>query len=191
MKEQGSKPRVWVILLALVLVAIALVVPMELTSQTAFCVRCHELAPHKAELAVSSHAVDKDKNPIGCRQCHIPNGYGPKYFAVKVMGLKDLWVHYVEAPERLDRREGQIKARRYVQDANCLACHPNLFVNVKDEPISPEGKLSHENYQGKNGKGCRSCAGCHFNLAHLPDHDRRYDFNAKFAAKIPREKERN
>ncbi|MCG8565523.1 MAG: NapC/NirT family cytochrome c [Desulfobacterales bacterium] len=191
MKDQGSKRRVWVIVTALLLLGVALAVPMEMTSRTEFCVSCHEITPHKAELEKSSHALDKDKNPIQCRQCHIPHGLGPKFLAVKVMGLKDLWVHYVEAPEGLDRRAGQIKARRYVQDDNCLVCHPNLLVNVKDEPISEQGRLSHENYLGKNGKGCRKCAECHFNLAHLPDFDRRYDFNAKFAAKIPREKERN
>ena len=182
----------WMIISAgtIVLAVILLSVPMERTSTTEYCMSCHELKPHKAELEKSSHAVDKDKNPIQCRQCHIPNGFGPKYLAVKMMGIKDLWVHRFGDPDRLDRRRLQATARRYVQDGNCRECHQDLFKNTKDEKISEIGRLSHEAYMGKNGNTKNGCAGCHFNMAHLPDFDRRYTFNAKFAQNIPPVEER-
>jgi hypothetical protein len=60
---------------------------------------------------------------------------------------------------------------------------------VKDEKISEIGRLCHEAYQGKNGDTKRGCAGCHFNMAHLPKFDRRYFFNAEFAKRLPLKKE--
>ena len=169
----------------IVVVGFLITIPLERTSTTEFCVSCHELQTHKTELEKSSHAVDKDKNPIGCRQCHIPNSFGPKYLAVKIMGIKDLWVHKFGDPENLDRRKLQATARRYVQDDNCRACHQDLFKNAKDEKISELGRLAHESYLGKNGNTRSGCAGCHPNMAHLPEFDRRYKINAEFAKNLP------
>jgi hypothetical protein len=80
-------------------------------------------------------------------------------------------------------------ARRFQMDQNCLACHQDLSQNVKGEPISEIGKFAHDAYLGKNGETGSRCAGCHQNLAHLPEFDRRYLVNAKFAAKFSLEKE--
>jgi cytochrome c-type protein NapC len=74
-------------------------------------------------------------------------------------------------------------------DDNCLVCHQDLYKNVKSEPISEIGKLCHDAYLGKNGETGSRCAGCHQNLAHLPEFDRRYLVNAKFATKFSLEKE--
>ncbi len=112
-------------------------------------------------------------------------GFGVKYLAVKMMGAKDLWVNKFGDPAKLNRRELQVTARRYIQDGNCRFCHQDLFKTTKDEKISEIGRLSHEAYLGKNGNTRNGCAGCHFNMAHLPDFDRRYKFNAQFAQNIP------
>ncbi len=159
---------------------------MKLTSTMGFCTSCHEMERYKTELEKSVHAVDKDKNPIGCSQCHIPNSLGPKYLTVKaVSGIKDLWVHNFGDPSNLDRRSLQATARRFIVDANCRECHQDLFKTTKDKKISEIGRLSHEAYLGTNGNTKSGCAGCHFNMAHLPDFDRRYAFNAKFAKNLP------
>ena len=190
--KRWKPPYGWLLVPAGVIVVFGLLlsVSLERTSRNDYCMSCHELKPHKAELERSSHAVDKDKNPIECRQCHIPNSFGLKYLAVKIMGVKDLWVHKFGDPDNLNRRRLQVVARRYVQDANCRACHQDLFKTTKDEKISEIGRLSHEAYLGKNGTTKNGCAGCHFNMAHLPDFDRRYAFNATFSSNIPPEKER-
>lgn len=180
-------------LLAIGLTAVALIlfvalisIPMARTSTTSFCTSCHEMGRYKTELEASSHAVDKDKKEIGCSQCHIPNTVGPKYVAVKLIsGIKDLWVHNFGDPENLDRRKLQITARRFIVDANCRACHEDLHKNTKGETLSEIGRLSHDAYLGKNGTTKNGCAGCHFNMAHLPDFDRRWRFNAEFAKKLP------
>ena len=186
-QKKASSRWKWITILAgaVAIVMYLVSIPLERTSTTDYCMTCHELKTHKTELEKSSHAVDKDKNPIECRQCHIPNGFGFKYLTVKLMGLKDIYVHNFGDPENLDRRRLQATARRYIQDDNCRACHQDLFKTTKDEKISEIGRLAHEAYLGKNGTTRKGCAGCHFNMAHLPDFDRRYKFNAEFVKNLP------
>ncbi|MHC1710764.1 MAG: cytochrome c3 family protein [Solidesulfovibrio sp.] len=156
------------------------------TSTTEFCLSCHEMETHGFELKRSSHAVDKDKNPISCVQCHMPPDMGLDYLVVKsYLGVRDAAVHLFGDTQDLDRRGMQLVARRFVTDANCQACHADLMKNVKGLPISPEGKKAHEAWLGKDGNARRSCAGCHTNMAHLPIFDRRYAVNTTFVAKLP------
>jgi nitrate/TMAO reductase-like tetraheme cytochrome c subunit len=163
-------------------------VSMSRTSTTDYCISCHEMKGHRDELKKSSHAVDKDKKPIECAQCHVPNSAGFKYVTTKtVLGMKDLFVHYFGDPDRLNRRGMQNIARRFIPDENCLACHQDLNKTTKDQKISEIGKLCHDAYLGINGTTKRNCAGCHFNMAHLPEFDRRYFFNIEFAQRLPLE----
>jgi nitrate/TMAO reductase-like tetraheme cytochrome c subunit len=163
---------------------------MQRTSQTEFCLSCHEMERQQFELKRSGHAMDKDKNPISCAQCHIPLTPGPRYLAVKsYSGIKDVAVHLFGDPGELDRRALQHVARRFVQDENCLACHQDLGKTVKNQPIGPEGKKAHEGWLEKDGIGRRTCASCHHNMAHLPVFDRRYAVNAAFAEKLPLQEE--
>lgn len=159
---------------------------MKRTSTTEFCISCHEMETHNYELKRSAHAMDKDKNPISCSQCHLPVSLGPDYLLVKsYLGVRDAAVHLFGDVNDLDRRAMQQVARRFVLDENCSSCHEDLMKNVKGEPISPEGKKAHEAWLGKDGNARRTCAGCHANMAHLPIFDRRYAVNSKFAGKLP------
>ena len=99
-------------------------------------------------------------------------------------------VHNFGDPNRFDRRRLQKVARRFLPDENCRACHEDLLKDIKGEKISEIGRLCHEAYLGQNGNTKRGCAGCHFNLAHLPDFDRRHAFNARFAKNLPPAKEK-
>ena len=179
------------ILLGIAVLILLMSISMARTSTTEYCISCHEMRKYKDELKKSSHYLDKDYNPIQCRQCHIPKNIGPKYLTVKtVLGMKDMFVHYFGDSENLDRRRMQKIARRFIPDENCLACHKDLNRDVKNKKISEIGRLCHEAYQGKNGNAKRNCAGCHFNMAHLPDFDRRFFFNAEFAKRLPLKKEK-
>jgi trimethylamine-N-oxide reductase cytochrome c-type subunit TorC len=162
---------------------------LHATSATDFCMSCHEMKPYSEELRVSSHAKDKDGKEIGCAQCHIPQGIGPRFLAVKTYsGIKDVAVHFWAKPDRLNRVHTQETARRFVDDANCLACHGDLYKNAKgDAPVSEYGQLAHDAYLGKNGTTKRNCAGCHINLAHLPEFDRKLQKNAAFASRLRHE----
>ena len=159
------------------------------TSSTDFCMSCHEMQPYLRELRFSSHTKDKDGNEIGCGQCHIPQGMGPRFLAVKMYsGIKDVAVHFWSKPDSINRVHAQEVARRFVDDANCLACHQDMYKNAKNNaPVSEYGRLAHDAYLGKNGAAKRNCAGCHVNLAHLPPFDRRLQINAAFASRLQQE----
>lgn len=163
---------------------------VKATSTTAFCLSCHEMAVQQHELERSPHAKDAQGKQISCAQCHLPSASIVRMLGAKAwMGTKDLWVHTASGGEvELNRRELQPAARRFVDDANCRACHGDLTRNAKnDGPISEYGRLAHDNYLGKNGQSRSGCAGCHRNVAHLPPQDRHYDVNAGFAEKLSKE----
>ncbi|MCL1915124.1 MAG: NapC/NirT family cytochrome c [Desulfovibrionaceae bacterium] len=190
MIEKLRQPRVIAVILgALVMFCGISGYALHATSSTDFCVSCHEMGPYPQELRFSSHAKDKNGKEIACSQCHIPQGIGPRFLSVKMYsGIKDLAVHLWLKPDRINRPHAQAVARRFVDDGNCLACHEDLFKNAKgDAPVSEYGRLSHEAYLGKNGNTKRNCAGCHINLAHLPEFDRRLVVNAAFASRFQQE----
>ncbi|MDR0826654.1 MAG: NapC/NirT family cytochrome c [Desulfovibrio sp.] len=156
------------------------------TSSFSFCASfCHEMAPQAEELRFSAHALDKDKKAVGCADCHLPSGF-PQYPVVKIYsGSKDLFIHLFRGDAPLNRAELQSSARRFISDVNCRSCHADLYKNAKgDKDLSDLGKISHDAYLGKNGQTRSNCAGCHINIAHLPEFDRRLSVNEKFAARI-------
>lgn len=188
MVEKRNQYRVTVFALGLFVVFCAVTgYALKATSTAEFCaMTCHEMKIYEEELRYSSHAKDTDGNPITCNQCHIPVGYGPKYLAVKsYSGIKDLFVHFAHSPDSLDRAASQPVARRFIDDDNCLKCHADLYKDAKNEKaISELGKLAHDAYLGKNGQAKSNCAGCHINMAHLPEFDRRLDVNQAFAERL-------
>ncbi len=189
MKNESGKILIIILIVGLFFLG-AISLTMAKTSSTDYCMSCHEMEPYKEEMKKSSHALTKDKKAVECKDCHIPKDYGGRYIIVKtVSGIKDLVTHYFGDPDNLNRREMQNVARRFIPDENCRKCHEDLTKNVKDEELSEIGQLCHDAYLGKNGKTKRGCAGCHFNMAHLPKFDRRYTFNAKFAKNLPLKKE--
>jgi cytochrome c-type protein NapC len=141
-KKRGFafKARWFYVIPMLLLLVVLLGVTMARTSTTSYCLSCHEMQTHKNELEKSSHALDKDKQPIECAQCHLPAGVGPRYAAVKAYsGISDLWAHYFGDPSGLDRRHLQVEARRFLMDDNCLACHQDLSQTGTDTKVRPYG----------------------------------------------------
>ena len=184
--RNSSGKAVIVLLLSGIIFLAVISLSMARTSSTDFCMSCHEMKIYKEELAKSSHALTKDKKTVGCRDCHIPDGYTGRYIIVKtVLGVRDVVFHYLGDPDNLDRREMQKIARRFIPDENCRACHQDLTKDTEDKDLSEIGKLCHEAYLGENGETRRGCAGCHFYMAHLQGFDRRYQFNADFAKNLP------
>lgn len=181
------RKRVWIVIGIILAACIVLAgAGVAYTSGTGFCLSCHEMRVYQDELKLSSHAKDADGKPISCSQCHIPSGNLARMLGAKAwLGVKDLWAHNVDGGEDLDRAAMQRVARRFTDDANCRACHRDLSKNAKnDGPVSKEGKLAHDNYEGKNGQARSGCVGCHRNLAHLPAFDERIPHNQKFAQKL-------
>lgn len=190
-QKKITKSNFWLILSAILVFALVIIsMAMAKTSSTSYCMSCHEMETYKTELEASSHAVDADNNTIECKQCHIPNNIGLNYVVIKVIsGVKDQWVHTFGDPSNLDRKRLQKVAVRFLLDDNCRECHQDLFKTTKNEEISEIGKLSHEAYLGENGNTKSGCAGCHPNMAHLPDFDRRFEFNHEFSKKLSQSQE--
>lgn len=159
---------------------------VKLTSTTSFCLSCHEMRVYQQELAMSPHAKNAAGEDIGCSRCHIPNAHVVRMLGAKAwMGIIDVWRHNTGDVTDLDRAEMQAVARRFTDDSNCRQCHQDLMRNAKNTAEnSVYGKLSHENYLGLNGKSPSGCVGCHRNVAHLPDFDKRIPKNREFAMRL-------
>ncbi len=150
------------------------------------CMRCHDVQGYQKELAASVHAVDKDKKTINCDQCHQFH-FNPvtNYYARDAYYDKKIF-----QPEDFNRRRLQKNARATIQADKCLACHKDLYKNAKGEAISEIGKLCHEAFEGKNGSTRQTCAGCHINIAHLPDFDRDLMVNAEYVKRLAAKEEK-
>ncbi len=144
------------------------------------CMRCHDVKTYQFELKNSVHAFDKDKKEISCEQCHHFH-FSPltSYYA-----RDEYYDKKIFEPGAFDRRKIQANARNSIEAEKCQACHKDLYKNSKDEPISEIGRLCHDAFLGKNGETKQTCAGCHINIAHLPEFDRNLSVNAEFAQKI-------
>lgn len=177
---------VW-ILAILIIFGSATTYGMRTTSSMEFCSEtCHEMGIYAEELKYSTHAKDFDGESITCAQCHIPEGSIIDSVVVKTYsGIKDLYVHNFGDPSNLSRLEMQTVARRFVSDENCLKCHTDLYKDAAmKKPISDLGKIAHDSYLGKDGQAKSKCVGCHVNIAHLPNFDKRYIMNNKFSSRI-------
>ncbi len=144
------------------------------------CMRCHDVKMYQTELKSSVHAFDKDKKEISCEQCHHFH-FDPltSYYA-----RDEYYDKKIFPPGAFDRRKLQANARKAIQAEKCQVCHKDLYKNTKDEPISEIGRLCHDAFLGKNGETRRTCAGCHINIAHLPEFDRDMPNNADFAKRL-------
>ena len=144
------------------------------------CMRCHDVKMYERELKSSPHAVDKDNKPISCEQCHQFH-YSPltSYYA-----RHEYYDKKIFEPGAFDRRKLQTNARNGISNEKCQECHKDLSKNVKNEPISEIGQLCHDAFLGKNGMTRKNCAGCHVNMAHLPEFDWDLQINAEFVKKF-------
>ena len=134
------------------------------TSQDGFCLSCHEMRSYKEELLKSPHAKDAKGKPIGCSQCHISSSGLISMLETKVaLGITSSWKHFTSDELLLNRAQIRDTARKYLADANCRSCHANLLLNAsQDGPVSPKGKVAHEEYLKKNPHPDRgSCSRCH------------------------------
>ena len=145
------------------------------------CMRCHDVKMYEHELKHSVHAVDKDNKVISCEQCHVFH-FDPltSYYA-----RDEYYDKKIFPPGSFDRRRMQANARQTDLSAKCQECHKDLSKNAKgDGPVSQIGQLAHDAFLGKNGTTRKTCAGCHVNIAHLPDFDKDLMINAEFVKKL-------
>lgn len=124
------------------------------SSQTRFCLSCHEMQRHGKSLFVDdrqalaavhyqNRLVERDST---CYSCH--KDYGPfGDFKAKLNGLRHVWAHYVTGvPEKL-------ALYRPYPNANCLHCHDDAR-RFRENPV-------HRPVLEAVQAGSLSCLGCH------------------------------
>ncbi len=144
------------------------------------CMRCHDVRTYEYELSYSIHAKDKDGKKISCDQCHTPH-FNPvtSYYA-----RDEYYDKKIFKPEDFNRRAMQKNVQESVPARKCQVCHADLAKDAQGKKISEIGRLCHNAFLGKNGSTRKNCAGCHRNIAHLPEFDRDLLINAEFVKKL-------
>ncbi|WP_158623333.1 NapC/NirT family cytochrome c [Corallococcus sp. CA053C] len=145
-------------LLPLVVTGTGVAVGMSESSQTQFCMDCHEMEPYGKSLFVDNAnalaAVHYQKRLINrdstCYSCHTDYAlFGDA--KAKLNGLRHVWVHYFGTipPEP--------RLYQPYPNYNCLHCHNDSRSFLEVEP--------HREHRAELQSGERSCLTCH-DLAH-------------------------
>ncbi|MDQ3266606.1 MAG: NapC/NirT family cytochrome c [Myxococcota bacterium] len=145
-------------ILPLVVTGAGVAVGVQQSSQTEFCMSCHEMEPYGKSLFVdnpdSLAAVHYQKRLISrdstCYACHTDYAmFGTA--KAKLNGLRHVWVHYFKTiPEKP-------KLYQPYPNHNCLHCHADARPYLESE--------SHREVRAELASGARSCLSCH-EIAH-------------------------
>lgn len=132
----------------------------EMTGTNEFCGRCHEMQPRVETWRMSRHHSN-DKGIIAdCVDCHLPASGAYYYIYKSWSGWRDLWVHYVGDPEKVDWQAKRFHKEQYVFEGGCMSCHKDLT-----PPGLPRGGfLAHREWM--NGRTNKKCWDCHSDLVH-------------------------
>jgi len=127
------------------------------TSETQFCISCHEMRVVAEQgWMQSKHYKNKNGVVAQCADCHLPPGL-ITYVTYKIRdGLVDLYVHnFGESdPYKMDWDRIKEVSQSHHMDSACLRCHENLT----PEGLSTKGILAHREYlRGETDKNCIKC----------------------------------
>lgn len=143
-----------VILIAIPAVIVVLTIgAIEITSQTSFCVSCHNMKVYYETLKTSSH------RDVDCVKCHIAPGFD-NYINAKLKGLSEVVVYTIG--------EGPLVYHARVENASCLreGCHK------KDELLDKslefeKGITFRHSIHLKPVKDIQlNCVSCHSQIVH-------------------------
>lgn len=130
---------------------------IEVTSETSFCVLCHEMKVVAEQGWKRSPHYSNEQGVVAqCSDCHVPPELIPKLWTKTRDGVKDVAVHtFGESnPEQMPWDELTVSARRKIFDSACMKCHENL--TPKGAPIKVI--IAHRAYlRMKDEKKCLEC----------------------------------
>jgi nitrate/TMAO reductase-like tetraheme cytochrome c subunit len=111
------------------------------TSQSGFCMTCHEMTPMHKTWQMSAH-----KN-IACIQCHTePGAMG--VVKEKAKGLREVYVHLTGTPATIKADE---------RDISCFSCHQDKVKQNAEKALVMKDPHTVRHFE--NGMTCVSCHG--------------------------------
>ena len=132
----------------------------SLTGTNEFCGKCHEMMPQVNTWKMSTHAMNRTGVVANCVDCHLPP-HGFHHYAYKAWsGLRDVVVHYLGDPAKVDWEGKRFTKNDYLFEDACIQCHQNLT----PPGLKRGGFLAHREWI--NGRTKKKCWDCHENLTH-------------------------
>lgn len=149
-----SVSRKTIILIAVPIIIGALIVGgVEITSQTSFCLSCHNMKVYYETLKTSSH------KQVDCVKCHIAPGFN-NFIRTKLKGLSEVVVYTIG--------EEPLVYHAKVEDKTCLreGCH--LKDKLLKEPVNfKKGVVFQHSTHLKPLKDIQlNCVSCHSEIVH-------------------------
>ena len=169
MKSKTKSIFLWAILGMVVGVAIMMTIDAvySATSTNESCMSCHFHETADQNYKMGLHYNNDSGVKTDCAQCHLPSHDNHfEYFFTKAwIGIKDIWSYLFKDKESIDwdsKRELDY-ATGIVYNANCRACHVNLYPSS----LTDEGITSHLYYDENEEKLNLQCISCHLNAGHF------------------------
>ena len=136
------------------------------TSQSNFCLSCHEMGPAGKDWQISAHYSNKQGVVAQCRDCHINPGLTEKLKAKFTSGTRDIFTHLFQKPQATHevRDEWRKRARTSIKDESCKNCHRVLI----PPGISKGGIIAHLTYRRSRETLGLRCITCHYHRFHGP-----------------------
>ena len=132
----------------------------NLTGTNEFCGRCHEMMPHLYTWKMSSHTVNVHGVTANCVDCHLPPAGLHHYTYKAYSGLRDVVVHYLGNPSKVDWEGKKFTKEDYLFEDGCRRCHQDLI----PPGLKRGGFLAHREWI--NGRTRKKCWDCHENMVH-------------------------
>jgi len=132
----------------------------NLTGTNEFCGKCHEMLPQVSTWKMASHVSNAHGVVANCVDCHLPPS-GIRHYTYKAYsGLRDVTVHYLGDPSKVNWAGKAFTKSNYLFEKACLKCHQNLT----PPGLKRGGFLAHREWM--NGRTSKKCWDCHQNMVH-------------------------
>jgi nitrate/TMAO reductase-like tetraheme cytochrome c subunit len=149
-----------------IVLCFAAIMVVHSTSNSNFCLSCHEMNASGRDWQASIHYANRRGVVAQCRDCHIGPGLVQEVKAKFSSGARDMLVHLFQRPRATQevREDWRKKARASIKDESCRHCHMVLI----SPGIKKGGIIAHLTYQRSGKRLNLKCITCHYHRFHGP-----------------------
>ncbi len=158
----GPRKKRWTLVVAGILLGILVSAigsgALSITSQTGFCISCHEMRFVAEQGWKKSPHFDNEHGVVAqCADCHVPPGILSKVWTKTRDGTKDILVHLFGNTDihKMDWKELGKLARSKIHDSACRKCHDSL---TRKGPL--KAIIAHRENQ-RLSRRRKKCLECH------------------------------